>query len=230
MERDLTEIVYIISTWVLPILIAITFHEAAHGWVAMKLGDPTAKLLGRVTFNPLKHIDPIGTVFVPALMLLASAGQAMFGFAKPVPVDFGRLRRPRRDMILVAAAGPGVNIALAVGAAILFRLTEFVAGDDADWLYRNLANAIWINVLLAVFNMLPIPPLDGGRVAVGLLPWSIARYLARLERFGLFIVLGVIFFLPWIGSQFGVNLNMFWWLVIEPALVIQDFIAAAVGM
>ncbi len=223
-------IAYVASTWVLPVLIAVTLHEAAHGWVAMKLGDPTAKQMGRVSFNPIKHVDPVGTIVLPALMLLASGGKAMFGFAKPVPVNFAKLRHPRRDMILVAAAGPGINIALAVAAAITFRVVEFVVGDAAAWVYMNLANAIWINILLAIFNMLPIPPLDGGRVAVGLLPWSIARHLARLERFGLFIVLGVIFFLPWIGSMFGVNLNLFWLLVIEPAVFIQDVIAALVGI
>lgn len=230
MEHDFVTIAYVVSTWILPVLIAVTFHEAAHGWVAMKLGDPTAKSLGRVSFNPMRHVDPLGTIILPALMLLASGGKAMFGFAKPVPVNFAQLRHPRRDMILVAAAGPGINLAIAVIAAVTFQVVNAIVGENAAWIYMNLANAIWINILLAIFNMLPIPPLDGGRVAVGLLPWPIARHLAALERYGLFIVLGLIFFLPWIGSMFGVDLNLFWLLVIEPAVFVQDLIAALVGM
>ncbi|MGJ3259035.1 MAG: site-2 protease family protein [Rhodospirillales bacterium] len=230
MDFDLDTIAYTVSVWTIPILLAVTLHEAAHGWVAMKLGDPTAKVLGRVTFNPFKHIDPVGTVILPALLLLASGGRMMFGFAKPVPVDFRRLKNPRRDMILVAAAGPGMNIAIALLCAAAFHLAVYLDGDSRDWVAHNLGNAIWINILLAVFNMLPIPPLDGGRVAVGMLPWPLARRLARLERAGIFIVLGAIFLLPWIGGKMGLDLNVFRWLVIAPSVHIQEWILTLVGL
>jgi len=230
MDLQLNAVAYTISIWALPVLLAVTLHEAAHGWVAMKLGDPTAKLLGRVSFNPLNHIDLKGTVLIPIAMLLLSGGKMMFGFAKPVPVDFRRLRNPRRDMILVAAAGPAMNLSLAVLAALSFHFIDFLSGDALEWTARNLGNAIWINILLAVFNMLPIPPLDGGRVAVGILPWSLAQHLARLERVGIFIVLGAIFFLPWIGGMIGLDLNLFRWLVIIPAVHLQDLIVMITGI
>jgi Zn-dependent protease len=230
MDFDLNTLAYTISVWTLPVLLAVTLHEAAHGWVAMKLGDPTAKALGRVSFNPFKHIDPMGTVIIPALLLLASGGRMMFGFAKPVPVDFRRLKKPRRDMILVAAAGPGMNLVLAVLAAASFHLAFLLDGDVREWVAQNLGNALWINVLLAVFNMLPIPPLDGGRVAVGILPWPLARHVAKLERTGIFIVLAAIFLLPWIGGKMGLDLNVFQWLVIAPASHVQDWIVTLVGL
>ncbi|MEX2311559.1 MAG: site-2 protease family protein [Rhodospirillales bacterium] len=230
MDMSVDTIAYTVSVWALPILLAVTLHEAAHGWVAMKLGDPTAKDLGRVTFNPLSHIDLMGTVLIPGLMLLASGGKMMFGFAKPVPVDFRRLEKPRRDMILVAAAGPAMNLVLALLAALSLHLAFMLDGDAQKWVAYNLGNALWINILLAVFNMLPIPPLDGGRVAVGILPWSLAKYLVRLERVGIFIVLGAIFLLPWIGGKMGLDLNLFRWLVIIPASHIQDFIVMLSGI
>ncbi len=230
MDIDYNTIGYTISVWAIPILLAITMHEAAHGWVAMKLGDPTAKELGRVSFNPLRHIDPSGTIIIPAMMLLASGGKMMFGFAKPVPVDFSRLKSPRRDMILVAAAGPAMNLILATIAAAGFYGLFYLDGSVREWVAFNLGNALWINTLLAVFNMLPLPPLDGGRVAVGLLPWSIGRYLAKLERVGIFIIVGAIFLLPWIGGMIGLDLNLFGWLVIAPTSYVQDLILALVGL
>ena len=230
MDAGIDTFLYTISVWTLPILLAVTLHEAAHGWAAMRLGDPTALDQGRVTFNPLKHIDPVGTVMLPAMMLLASGGKMMFGFAKPVPVDFRRLNRPRRDMVLVAAAGPGINLAMAFIAAAAFHAALFLSGEVQEWVMQNLGNALWINLLLAIFNMIPIPPLDGGRVAVGLLPWPLASRLARLEKFGIFIVLGAIFLLPWIGGMIGLELNVFWWLVITPALHLQDLILTLVGL
>ena len=226
---SLETIAYTISIWTLPILLAVTLHEAAHGWVAMKLGDPTAKLMGRVTFNPLKHIDPIGTVGLPAAMVLLSGGKMIFGFAKPVPVDFRRLRQPRRDMVLVAAAGPGINLAMAIVAAASLHSLSFLTGDVQEWVGWNLANALYINILLAVFNMIPLPPLDGGRVAVGILPWSLALHLAKLERAGIFIILGALFLLPIIGDKIGVDLNVGWWLVVVPAQALQDAILTLVG-
>ena len=161
--------VYAISVWVLPLVIAITFHEAAHGFVAHYFGDNTAWNLGRVSFNPLKHIDPFGTLILPAMLLL-SHSPFLFGYAKPVPVNFRALNRPRIDMVWVALAGPATNILLALAAATAFHALSLVPANTAQWVADNLKNALVINVVLAVFNMLPIPPLDGGRVAVGLLP------------------------------------------------------------
>jgi Zn-dependent protease len=198
---------YTASTWVLPVLIAITFHEAAHGFVAHRLGDDTAYRLGRVTFNPLKHIDPFGTILMPAMLLLLRS-PFLFGYAKPVPVNFGALRNPRRDMVLVAAAGPAVNIALATLAALLYHLVAYLPPAAASWTGRNLQNALIINVVLAVFNMLPLPPLDGGRVAVGLLPNFLAAPLARLEPYGMMILLTVLLVVPLLGAQMGMDLNI----------------------
>ena len=212
---DTADLVYTASTWVLPVLIAITFHEAAHGYVAWQLGDDTAYSRGRVTFNPLRHIDPLGTVILPALLLISPA-PFVFGWAKPVPVAFHRLHWPRRDMVLVAAAGPGINLALAILAALLINVTPLLPTPLSTWVNLNLAHAILINLLLAIFNMLPLPPLDGGRVAVGLLPRQLAIPLARLERLGLFIVIGAIVLLPMLGERIGVNLNVFEWLILRP--------------
>ena len=227
---NLEVILSVASVWVIPILLAITLHEAAHGWVALRLGDDTAYRLGRVTFNPFRHIDPFGTVLLPALLLFASGGRMMFGFAKPVPVNFARLRRPRRDMVLVAAAGPATNLALAVVSAALFHAVPFLSGDVARWVFENLDNSLWINLLLCVLNLLPIPPLDGGRIAVGLLPPPLAMRLARLERLGIIIILGAVFILPWIGGALGVDLNVFWWLVVEPADYLRGLIVTLVGL
>jgi Zn-dependent protease len=225
----MNEMAYQISTWILPALIAITLHEAAHGFVAWRLGDDTAKRLGRVTFNPLKHIDPFGTVILPAMLLLASGGRLMFGFAKPVPVNFGRLRKPRRDMVLVAAAGPGINIGLAIAAAAALTLIPALPGPGLEWVGYNLFNAVWLNVLLAVFNMLPLPPLDGGRVAVGLLPDVLAVPLSRLERYGFLIILGIVFVLPLLARTVGIDLGIIEWLVLGPAQFVSRLIFDLVG-
>jgi Zn-dependent protease len=198
---------YDISVWVLPLVIAITFHEAAHGFVAHRLGDNTAFELGRVSFNPLRHIDPFGTLILPAILLL-SHSPFLFGYARPVPVNFRALRNPRIGMIFVALAGPATNIALALLAAAAFHALAFAPASTAQWFFDNLKNAIVINVVLAVFNMLPIPPLDGGRVAVGLLPNVLASPLARLEPFGMLILIGFLIILPMAGAQFGLNLDV----------------------
>jgi Zn-dependent protease len=198
---------YTLSVWVLPLVIAITFHEAAHGFVAHRLGDNTAWQLGRVSFNPLKHIDPFGTVMLPGILLLSHA-PFLFGYAKPVPVNFRNLSHPRIDMVWVALAGPVTNILLALAAALAFHGLGMVPANGAQWVADNLQNALIINVILAVFNMLPIPPLDGGRVAVGLLPNVLAAPLARLEPYGLLILIGVLLLLPMLGSQFGLNLDV----------------------
>jgi Zn-dependent protease len=198
---------YDVSVWVLPLIIAITFHEAAHGFVAHHFGDNTAWDRGRVSFNPLRHIDPFGTLIMPAILLL-SHSPFLFGYAKPVPVNFRALRNPRIDMVWVALAGPATNIALALFAATAFHVVDYVPQSAVQWLADNLKNALVINVILAIFNMLPIPPLDGGRVAVGLLPPMLAAPLARLEPYGMLILIGILILLPLAGSQFGLNLDV----------------------
>jgi Zn-dependent protease len=197
---------YTISIWLLPVLIAITFHEAAHGFVAHFLGDETASRLGRVSLNPLRHIDPFGTILLPALLLLARS-PFLFGYAKPVPVNFRALRNPRYGMVLVAAAGPAMNIGLAIVAGLCFHLIVYLPVTVAQWVALNLKNALIINVILAVFNLFPLPPLDGGRIAVGLLPNVLGKQLARLERYGMTILIGFLIILPLLGSQLGIDLS-----------------------
>src|ERR1700728_870504 len=182
---------YTVSVWVLPLVIAITFHEAAHGFVAHHFGDNTAWDQGRVSFNPLRHIDPFGTLIMPAILLL-SHSPFLFGYAKPVPVNFRALRNPRIDMVWVALAGPATNIALALFAATAFHVVDYVPESAAQWLFDDLKNALVINIVLAIFNMLPIPPLDGGRVAVGLLPDVLAVPLSRLGPSGMLILMGIL--------------------------------------
>jgi Zn-dependent protease len=195
-----------VTVWTIPVIVAITFHEAAHGFVAHLLGDDTAWWLGRVSFNPAKHIDPFGTVILPGILLLLGA-PFLFGYAKPVPVNFRNLRSPRRDMVLVAAAGPAMNIFLAVLAALGFHLVGYLPVTAARWLADNLKNALILNVVLAVFNLFPLPPLDGGRILVGILPKAIAAPVARMEPYGLGILIGLLIILPMLGAQLGVNLN-----------------------
>jgi len=201
-----------ISTWIIPVLISVTMHEAAHGYAANLLGDNTAKKLGRVTLNPFKHIDRFGTVILPLLLILIKS-PFIFGWAKPVPVMFHRLKNPLRDMVIVAIAGPLTNIALAIISASILSLMQNLSLLDNLWLVRTLINFIFINIILAVFNMIPVPPLDGGRVAVGLLPKYFSYQLAKLERYGLFIIIGGLFLLPLLGKQIGIPLEPIHWFI-----------------
>ncbi len=188
-------VLQLIAVYALPVIFAITLHEAAHGYVAWLLGDPTARLLGRVTANPIKHIDPVGTLLVPGLILLASkamGGAALFGWAKPVPVDMLKLRKPRRDMGLVAAAGPGANLIMAFGWGVLLK-AMILLDMSSEFFIRMAFAGITVNLVLGVLNLLPVPPLDGGRILVSLLPANAAATLSRLEPYGFMILLVLLF-------------------------------------
>lgn len=190
---ELNNLIQTVLIYALPVLFAITVHEAAHGYVARHFGDNTAYMLGRVTLNPIRHIDPVGTILMPLVLYFATAGTFLFGYAKPVPVNFSQLHRPKRDMIWVALAGPGVNLAQALLWAVLFHLLRGMGVDEPFFLLMCMAGVL-VNFVMAAFNLFPIPPLDGGRVLMGLLPPRQAYALSRLEPWGFFIVMALVVF------------------------------------
>ena len=203
--------IQLLSLYAIPAVLAITLHEAAHGYAAKRVGDLTAYQEGRITLNPIKHIDLIGTLVVPAVLLLATGGKIAFGWAKPVPVNFSALRNPKRDMLWVAAAGPGANLAMAIGWALLFKLA-LTAPENyfSSPLLEMSKGGILINLVLMVLNLIPVPPLDGGRIAISALPHAMAYNLAKLEPYGLLIIMllmasGVLssFMYPILGSIIG---------------------------
>ncbi len=219
---------YQVSIWLLPVLLAITFHEGAHALVARLRGDDTASQLGRVTLNPLKHIDPFGTVLLPGLLLLVRA-PFLFGYAKPVPVNVRKLYHPRIDGMLVAAAGPAMNLALAFAAAVALHAVPLAPATAGEWLEANLDNAIILNVGLALFNLIPLPPLDGGRILTGLLPRPLAMPYSRLEPYGMTILIGLLLLLPILGRQLGLNLDVVTWILARGANAIIDAIMTVTG-
>jgi Zn-dependent protease len=183
-----------LAVYAIPVIFAITLHEAAHGYVARLFGDPTADEMGRITLNPIKHVDPVGTVLVPALLLFVTKGAFLFGWAKPVPVDFGRLRHPKRDMLWVAAAGPAANLFMALCWAMTLKLAVGMPENAYSLPLAEMARAgIMVNGVLMLLNLLPLPPLDGGRIAVSLLPHALAWRFAKIERFGFVILLALMF-------------------------------------
>ncbi|AVS89469.1 site-2 protease family protein [Paracidovorax avenae] len=188
---DLSNLIQTILIYALPVLFAITVHEAAHGYAARHFGDNTALMMGRITLNPLKHIDPVGTILMPLLLYFATSGTFLFGYAKPVPVNFGHLRNPKRDMIWVALAGPASNFVQAVlWAVLLVMLVGF--GVDERFFMEMARAGVLVNLVMWAFNLFPLPPLDGGRILVGLLPWRQASWLSRIEPYGFFIVLALV--------------------------------------
>ena len=194
----MTDTIYAIATWLVPLTIAIVFHEVAHGLVARRFGDPTAERMGRLTLNPIKHIDPVGTIILPVILALSHA--PIFGWAKPVPVRSDRMRHPRRDMILVALAGPGMNFLLAIVATAILAIGLSLGGGDpmtpGGFIASNALNFLLINIFLAVFNLIPLPPFDGGHVLEGLLPRPMAARFRRLGRFSLVILFTLLLIVP----------------------------------
>lgn len=188
---DFSNLIQTVLIYALPVLFAITVHEAAHGYAARYFGDNTAYVLGRITLNPIKHIDPIGTIAMPLLLYFSTGGAFLFGYAKPVPVRFGNLRNPKRDMIWVALAGPGVNLIQAVFWAVMSYVL-FGAGITEPFFIKMCEAGVLVNIVMFVFNLFPLPPLDGGRILVGLLPYRQAELVSRVEPYGFFIVMGLV--------------------------------------
>ena len=208
-----------IAAYAVPVIIAITLHEAAHGYVARHFGDDTAAKAGRVTLNPFKHVDLFGTVILPAFLILSKAG-FIFGYAKPVPVNFSALRHPKRDMIWVAAAGPGMNIVLAALSVVLLVIAQRAGFATPNWVALSLSYSVEINLVLAVLNLWPIPPLDGSKIAVGLLPPALALPFWRLSRYGMLFLLVIFFLAPLAG------IDVFGWAIDGPVRFLERPIVA----
>ena len=217
-----------LTTWVVPLVFAIVLHEISHGWVANAFGDPTAKELGRLSPNPIRHVDPFGTVILP--LVLAISGVPVFGWAKPVPVVAERMRNPRLHMMLVALAGPGINLALALVTGFVLAFVAATAdqppGFATQFLFANLTNFLLINVFLAIFNLLPVPPFDGGHVVEGLLPRPLAKKWRAMGRYALFILIFLLLILPAISPE----LDVVEWLVVPPVRVVLQAIAGLAGL
>ena len=216
-----------IALFVIPIIIAITFHEAAHGFVALHFGDPTARDAGRVTLNPLRHIDLVGTIIIPVLLFLTAG--FLFGYAKPVPVNYSLLRNPRWNMIWVAAAGPGMNILLALVSAILVSGVGAIDGENGAMIGNALLLSIDLNLILAIFNMLPLPPLDGSKVIAAFLPAALVRPYLSFGRYGMAVLLLLLFVAPVLAARNGINFDIFNWLVIAPAAAIKQTLLSLFG-
>ena len=217
-----------LSSFVLPLVIAITMHEAAHGFVANLLGDNTAKKMGRVTFNPLRHVDVMGTLILPGLLL--TSGLPVLGWAKPVPVNFHNLRHPRFDAIFVALAGPLINIILAFLSALALHVEMLITPEKAPWLFMNLYNSIFVNIILAVFNLLPILPLDGGRILNALLPPKIADIYSRSERFGIFLLFGMLMLSYALNSLHILDMGLTYYLLYIPVDFVRDIVLHLAGI
>ena len=198
---ELNELIRMIAVSAVPVVFAITLHEAAHGYIAARLGDKTAYMLGRVSLNPLRHIDWVGTIILPLVMLFVSSGRLMFGWAKPVPVNFEALRKPRRDMFWVAIAGPAANLLMAIAWAAVLKTGTLSGLKEADFLFQVAGVGVGVNLVFMALNLLPILPLDGGRIVVSLLPARLGWQFSRLEPFGLPILLGLVFI-----SSYGFNI------------------------
>ena len=190
---DTSNLIQTVLIYALPVLFAITVHEAAHGYAARHFGDNTAYMLGRITLNPIKHIDPIGTILMPIMLYFATSGAFLFGYAKPVPVNFGHLRNPKRDMVWVALAGPASNFIQAIVWAVVM-ITLVGTGVEERFFLEMARAGVLVNLVMWAFNLFPVPPLDGGRILVGLLPWRQAQMVSRLEPYGFFIVMGLVIF------------------------------------
>jgi Zn-dependent protease len=212
-----------------PVVLAITLHEAAHGYAALMRGDSTALRAGRLSLNPLRHVDLFGTFLLPAILVFSHA-PFVFGYAKPVPVNFSALRNPKKDMVFVAAVGPLMNILLAIASALLFHTLQLMPAPLSNLLAQTLGFSITINVTLAIFNMIPLPPLDGGRVAVGLLPEFLARPLANFEKWGFVVLVGAFIILPVLFQQLGSSFSLFDLLLKGPIVWTINIIATLTGI